>query len=376
MNRFLQNIFQPASILTGTIIGAGVFSLPLVFVRVGLATGLIYLALFGALFIVLYLLYADVIVRTPGEHRFVGYAKLYLGKPGFAAALVIGLVELLVVLAIYLILAPSFLKLVFGGSAGTDMLVFWALGSASVAMSNKRMGFLEFVIVNGIALIIALIFLFGFGPFLANPIRFGFPDLTKFSVAGPILFSLSGSLAIPEMIAYFRESKLSPSSFPGALVLGMAIPVVCYAAFVIGIIGLSPAVSGDSVTGLMGSVPAVALGGIGILGFLALISSYVVVGLNVRHIIEYDLGFSRALGFAAVVAVPPVIYLAGLTNFTQAVSFAGSVFLPLESFIILLVWKRMQATNQEQPVFSGWWAPYAVPVIAAVFLAVLGYVIL
>ena len=86
-----RSIFLPASILSGVIIGAGMFALPFIFESVGLATGFFYLAFFAAALILVYLVYADLVVRTPGKHRFVGYARIYFGDLGFWFAIFTGL---------------------------------------------------------------------------------------------------------------------------------------------------------------------------------------------------------------------------------------------------------------------------------------------
>ncbi len=109
-----KNIFLPASILAGTIIGAGMFSLPFIFKEIGLAAGIFYLAFFTLIFIGLYFIFADLILRTPGNHRYIGYAKIYLGNWGFFSSLFVGLIQLFLVLTIYLVLSGSYSNLVFG----------------------------------------------------------------------------------------------------------------------------------------------------------------------------------------------------------------------------------------------------------------------
>lgn len=376
MDSILQNLLKPASILSGIIIGAGVFSLPYIFVTAGLATGFFYLAFFGFIFMLLYLFYADIILRTPGEHRFVGYARIYLGKWGFLASLLIGLLQLFFVLTIYLILAPSFSQMIFGGSFVTHLLLFWILGSLTVFSDSRKLADLEFFIVAGIALIMVLIFFLGIGNFLGLTDGFGVPDLSKFLVVGPILFSLSGILGVTEIVSYFREAKIPFSFLRNALILGGTIPVIAYGAFVIGIIGLSAAVSQDSISGLAGNLPPFLLGIIGVLGLLALISSYVVVGENIRRIIRYDLRLPDLAGGVAVVSAPVIIFFMGFQSFIGAVSFVGTIFLPLESILIILMWLKMNRSTELPPIIIKKWMQVFIPVILMVFLTALFYAII
>lgn len=370
------SILQPASILAGIIIGAGVFSLPFVFLSAGLATSFFYLALFGLVYIFLYFIYADVIVRTAGEHRFVGYADIYLGRIGLLLSLLIGLLQLFFVMTIYLILAPSFSMLFTGGDFLTHFFIFWLAGSALMFLDSKRLGFSEFLIVIGIAVIMADVFFAGLPGFFRSGISFGSLDLSKFLSVGPILFALSGSLAIPEIVSYFREAKIPLSLLKRSLALGGMIPVIAYAAFVIGILGLSNIVSEDSVSGLVGNVPDIFLVFIGILGILSLISSYIVVGANVRKIISYDLGMPAMIGGLAATAVPVMLYFFGFKNFIESVSFVGSLFLPLESILLIAIWIQVNRKSVTPPIFVGRFTRMAVPVILMVFFISLFYAII
>lgn len=371
-----KNIILPASILAGTIIGAGMFSLPFVFKEAGLLSGLFYLALFGVTFIFVYLLYADLILRTPGEHRFVGYAKLYLGNSGFWAALLIGLAQLFFVLTIYLILAPSFSKLLIAGNNFYHFLFFWILGSSVILFDIKRIAWLEFLIVAGMAAIIALISLFGLKDFILSPIGWGNPDFSKFLSAGPILFALSGSLIVPEVVSYFRASAIPISFLKKSLMLGGILPVLAYLAFVFGILGLSGSVSEDAVSGLVGRAPAWILVLAGILGFLSLISSYIAIGLNARKILQYDLFIFGWLSKLLVIIIPPILYFLGLQNFIKAVSFTGSIFMPLESIFIIFMWLKADRKSEIPPIVAGQFTRTIIPVLLLIFFMALIYVII
>ena len=99
-----KSFLLPTGLLAGTIIGAGIFALPYVFAKAGLVAGFFYLALGGIAYTVVHLMYADVIMRTRSAHRFPGYAGLYLGRFGFILAVLIGVLEMILVMTIYLIL--------------------------------------------------------------------------------------------------------------------------------------------------------------------------------------------------------------------------------------------------------------------------------
>lgn len=337
-----KKLFLPASILAGTIIGAGTFSLPFVFLKSGLIAGFSFLFLLALIYSIIYFIYSDIILRTEGEHRLVGYAKIYLGRPGFGAAFFISFIHLFFVLAIYLILAPSFTKIFIGGSYLGHLLFFWIAGSLVILFNVRKIALAEFFIVAGMFLIILFVFLFGgfkidFN-FLKN-ISFG-PNV--FAAIGPILFALSGTLAVPEVVSYFKESGVSLNFLKKSLVLGSFLSALAYAAFVIGILGLSKVISEDAISGLIGSAPQWLLAILGILGFLSLISSYIVVGLNARKILEHDFNFSKLFAMILVVFIPPLLYFLGFQNFIGSVSFVGAVFAPIEILLLIFIWLKMR----------------------------------
>lgn len=371
-----KNIFLPASILAGTIIGAGMFSLPFIFLKSGLMAGFSYLLLFALIYSIIYFIYSDIILRTEGSHRFVGYSKIYLGKLGFYASLFTGLIQLFFVLTIYLILSTSFIKIFIGGSYLNHLLFFWILGSLIILFKIRKIALYEFFIVAGMSLIIFLVFLFGgfnidFN--LLKNISFGH---NPFAAIGPILFALSGTLAVPEIISYFKESGVPLNFLKKGLVLGSFLSALAYTAFVVGILGLSKVVSDDAVSGLVGSAPAWLLMVLGILGFLSLISSYIVVGLNVRKILEYDFNFSEKVAMFSVVFIPPLLYFLGIQDFIKAVSFMGSVFIPFEILLLTLIWIKMDKLRPKNDLFSRKFIKFFLPVIFAIFSIVLVYVII
>src|SRR5689334_18826733 len=70
-------------VLFGTIVGAGIFGLPALVQKSGWLIGAFWMIALAGVVCLTHLLYAEVIMVTPGKHRLVGYVRLYLGK-GFS----------------------------------------------------------------------------------------------------------------------------------------------------------------------------------------------------------------------------------------------------------------------------------------------------
>src|SRR3989338_8370771 len=128
-----KNFILSVGILAGTIIGAGVFSLPYLFTKVGLMAGLIYLLIFAVAYFFIHLMYAQILIIEKHEHQFFYYARKYLSRFwAFVASWAI-LGELVLALTVYLILAPAFGKLIFPeGSNFLMMIIFWGVSSAFI----------------------------------------------------------------------------------------------------------------------------------------------------------------------------------------------------------------------------------------------------
>ncbi|MEK7463448.1 MAG: aromatic amino acid transport family protein [Patescibacteria group bacterium] len=371
-----KNILLPASILSGSIIGAGIFSLPFVFNEFGLLAGFVSLIVFAFFYALIYFIYADVVLRTEGEHRFVGYSKIYLGKSGFVASIFVGLVQLLLVMTIYIILAPSFTQLIFGGSYVSHLLFFWLVGSLMMLFNTRKIAWFEFLIVSGILSIIFLVFFFGVNnadvSFVQN---FNF-NINSLGVLGPVIFALAGVMVVPEVVAYFRESASPLKFLKRSLLLGSFLPALAYIVFVLGILGFSKNVSPDSISGLAGSAPEWLIVFLGCLGFLSLASSYVLVSLNTRHIFEYDFSLSANLSKFLVIFIPPALYFLGIRGFTEVISFTGSIFIPLEIILLILIWIKANKLRPTNDFFDSEITKATLPFLLVMFLIVLVYEII
>jgi hypothetical protein len=327
------------------------FSLPFVFKQAGLGAGFFYMSIAALIYVFIHLMYADVIVRTKESHRFVGYAKTYLGPKMFWPAVLMTVVEMIFVLAIYLVLSQSFADLVYSGGDGLNkILIFWLLGSSAIFLSLKRMALLEFLVTSGMALIIVVIFYLSFGNLGGLPSASWLPDLPNILLPlAPILFALAGRMAIPSLVEFSRSRGRSKLFIKRSIIWGTLLPVIIYVLFVASIIALSLNVSPDAVSGLVGNVPVVILSVIGVVGLLSLFSSYILAGLNVADIMRHDLIMPRWLRTSLVVGGPLFIYLIGFQSFIGLVGLVGGVFLAFEGTFIVLMWLKANKTLAEPP---------------------------
>ena len=339
---------NPISILSGTIIGAGMFSLPFVFERAGFFLGLAYLLFFTFVFYITHSMYADIMLRTEKLPGFSIYAREYLGAWAVLPAAIATVLGILLTSTIYLVLSFSFARLVLPGIP-EELIVypFWFLGSLGIFLKIKRIATLEFLVIFSMAAILGVIFFLSllFGKFDAHNFVFAPESMMLFFLPfGPALFSLSGRSAIPALIADAKENKISTSHLPSIIFYGTAIPSVFYLAFVLSIWGLSGVVSEDAVSGISyGGNTLIRI--LGLIGIASLFKTYIPINLSVKNILETDFGFSHFRSGLFVVFVPIIIYLTKV-SFLDLVNIVGGFFLATESIIIALIWVKLNKINK------------------------------
>lgn len=323
------------------------FALPYVFKEAGFLAGFIYLAVFAGVFSTVHLMYSEVIAGTPGRHRFVGYAEIYLGPLGKWFSVAAVLVGLLLTLTIYLILSVSFIKLILPMLAPiVGVLLFWFMGSMVIILSLSRLANFEFAVTLAMIVIVAILFMLGLTQVDAGSLTSTIEPAGGFASLllpyGVVLFALSGRAAISSVRNYFDKNKLDTSRLNSAIVLGTVVPAAVYALFILAITWLSPGgVSMDAVSGIKLIHPWI-LSLIGLLGIFVIWTSYFFLGLEVRDILRYDFKFSSTTALLAVIFLPLSFYFYNSQNFIWFINIAGGVFLALESILVVLMRRQLK----------------------------------
>lgn len=345
-----KNLILPASVLAETTIGAGMFALPYVFFKAGLAPGMFYLFFFSAVFALTHLMYADIILRTRENHRFAGYAGIYLGRFSFWLTAIITILGGVFALTIYLILSASFINLALSSiPALYKILIFWFFGSVAIFWRINRLTASEFLILFGSSAIVLILLFFGLKSF--NGALSKTPIFNFYYVLAPlgaVFFSMGGRVAVPAVLSYFRNNGGEMAEAKKSIVLGSFFPALVYALFVFGIIGLSKNVSEDSVSGIVGEAPFFIILILGLLGIASLFSTYIVIGRDIKKSLEHDFKFHQIFAGLAVAATPLILYFLGLRNFMELVGFAGGIFVGLDNIIMILIWQK--AVKTESPI--------------------------
>lgn len=339
--------FLGTGLLAGTIIGAGIFSLPYIFSRVGFGLGVIYMLVFAFVYSFVHFMYARLVYSEKGNHQFFYLAEKYLSPfvSKFASFVILG--ELVLVLTVYLILAPTFAEILFPGFYTPALFVFWFLGSVFMFARLQWLGWAEFLGTLSIFAVIAVIF-FTQGTFSQFiPFFHEVHPLLLFFPFGPILFSLAGRPAIGKVVDQYKKAKNQGKRFSlGASVFaGTFVPACVYILFALGVLRLNPAPTPDALSGLSVLSPSL-VSVLGVMGLITLWTSYFMIGINIRDIFKFDLRFSNWISVCFAVFTPLVLYFLGFRNFIQVLSFTGGVFLALESIFVIAMWQRAFPDNK------------------------------
>lgn len=333
MAKFIEAVL----ILSGMIIGVGMFGIPFSFAKAGFLLGAVLLLSLSLVMIVFHVSYAQVISQTPTRHRLPGYVRLYLGHGFSMLAWLAALFGIIGTLLVYILIGGRFLDLLLGEIAPAGGETLWVIlivlfGAFITAFSLRREA-----LVNGVLTALLILFILFLSGFLFPQIKYdnlrGFDINNLFLPYGVLLFALSGSIAIPDLVALvggdIRKSRR-------AIVVGTLIPAFLYFLFAVAVLGaVGNGVSEEAIESLSVVAGDMVLLLGGAVGLLAVFTSFVVLSSNFQSLLQFDLGISRISSWLFVSIVPPVLYFLGFHNFITIIAVVGTLAVGLDSALIL-----------------------------------------
>jgi amino acid permease len=336
------------AILVGTILGAGFLVLPYTALRAGIVPSTVWFLAATAAVVVLHLLYLE-IVFAGGAHRLPGYARRYLGRWWGHVADASFLFGVFGGLLVYLLLGGRFLHLMIGEHLGTILgisergaaILFWLASSLCIVANLKMYGRINLVMtITTVSILIALP-LGALSHFDLRNLTIA-PSASFFFPFGIVLFSLVGYLAIPELTALMEEEGVKKSLVPRLVVLGTALASILTFAFMVAVLGVSgQATTPSAIDGLVGRLPPIFVFAGLLLAFVEIATSYVIFGISVKQTLERDFAIAPRRASTLVVAVPIALYLAGITDFVEVIALLGSVWVSIDSLLILAIFNRL-----------------------------------
>ena len=340
--KFIQGIF----LISGTIIGVGMFGIPFVIARSGLLLGLFELALLTAVMAVVHLMYGEIILRTPTVHRLPGYVELYLGRHAKIFSLFSYFLGLSGALLAYTVIGGKLTGDLFHLSPVMGPFFFWAAGSAFILFNIRQSGVVD-TLLNAALIGFMFFFIFGSLPFV-QPDNFSFGESSAGSLFenallpyGVILFAIAGLVVVPEVRALFGIEKTG--LLKRTLIWGTVLPGVLYGFFALVVIGISgEKTTPDALIGLKDVLPAsfVALGEI--IAILAAFTSYIIIGLTLKETYFFDMKISHKIAWLLTCFIPFALFLLGMQNFILIIGFLGAIGVGIDALLTIAVFARAQ----------------------------------
>jgi tyrosine-specific transport protein len=342
-----MKLIYATAILSGTIIGAGLFALPYVTLKLGFWVMLGYFVVLGSLAILIHLIFAKLALKTPDFKRLPGFAKIYLGRKGEIIAYTSTILGLFGALLAYLILGGEFLmgllSSYFGGSLLFYIFLYFIAGSILIFFGIKAIARVEFWGITLFLIILSAIFFRGqefievknlfIGSWQSGNENFFLPY-------GVILFSLWGAALIPEIEEMLgKHKKVVTRIIPIAISISIAI----YLFFIYIVLGITGPETAESAllglkTVLGNEIVALAL----LFGLLTTFTSFITLGLTLKKVLWYDLKFSRITALSITCFVPLILYLLGFDNFITVIGSVGGIMLAVDGILILLMYKKLE----------------------------------
>ena len=301
--------FYALSVISGTVIGVGIFSLPYITLKSGIWVMAGYFAIFGGIVIMVSYLFGRVCLISPDFLRLSGLAGIYLGKKGKVIAGFSTIFGLSGAILAYLIVGGEFLKELlipfWGGDTIFYTFLYFVAGAVLIYLGIKAISKIEFLGLLLFFLILGGIF---FRAYFQSAINLDnvFPVFNPgnlFLPYGAVLFSLWGAALIPEaeeMLGLNKKQLLKIIPF------AILIPIAVYFVFIFLILGITGAQTTESaLTGLKAFLG----NGIVVLslffGLVTTFTSFLALGLTLKKVFMYDLGVGEKTAWA-ITCFPPL----------------------------------------------------------------------
>lgn len=322
------------------------FGIPYAASRAGFWPSMVVLGLvtFGVVY--LHRAFAELVSATAAPERLGFHVRKHFGRLAETVLQLVVVASRIGVLLAYLVVGSRFTATLLTAwlpvEPNVGFVAFFVLSALGVWFGRRFVTGIEIPLAALLIAGVAAIVWFA-GPTTRTEHLGGWHPSSLILPYSVMLFALAGIPAIPEI----RPLVAHPRAFRRIVVLGTVVPAVVYAAFAAAVVGVSgAATTPEAAVGLGQALgPQVGLV-IAAVGFLAVITSFFVVGLNLAHVVEYDWGLPRTASRLAVLGVPVVLFGIGFNNFIGIIGAVGAVLIAIEGLFIIAAFEWSAAVSQ------------------------------
>ena len=341
-----KNYIYPVAVLSGSIIGVGIFSLPYVAMKSGIWLTLLYLVVLTAIVVLLDTIVGEVAIKTPDFKRIPGFIGFHLGKWAKALSLATAIFGGLGVLLAFLIIGSDFFRSAiqpfFGGNYLIYVFIYFAVALFFIYSDIKAVSKIELCSILLLVLAMAIIFIKGFSQISLSNIFISDFELRAsdfFLPYGPIIFSLWGVGLIPEVEEMLAGNK---KNIKKIIAVSAIIPAIIYLLFIFLVLALTgPATTESALVGLKNILGGWVSYFVLFAGAVVVLNAFVSLGLVLKKVLMYDMGIKKTQAIIIVCFAPLVLFLLGLRSFIPIISFVGGIFIGIDGILILLMYKKI-----------------------------------
>jgi tyrosine-specific transport protein len=324
--------------LVGAIVGAGIFGVPYVFSRAGVGLSLLYCVVLGAATLMIHWLYALVAAATPGKHRLVGYVQRYLGKRHAEIAGVTNPMNMLGSLLAYIILGGGFLAALFGGTETFWGLIFFAVMAVLIISPFRKIEIVE-AGLTWLLIVAAVVIIVAVTPHIRLENLFAARPDEWFLPFGVIFFSFTGASVIPDIVESLGKNLRRVGL---AIMAGTLISIFLTAAFGVIVAGATGmGTTENAITGLIPFVGRYIVSAGAVFGLLAVATSFLAVGENVKEQFNLDFKLSLPVSWVVSVGIPLAAFVFGARSLITVIGFVGAVFGVIDGLFIALMARKI-----------------------------------
>lgn len=325
----MSNQHKNLFLIIGTVIGAGIFSLPFALKSAGTIPFLLLVVLIGYLLVKVNFFYREIVESTEERHQLAGYARNILGLRASQIAVFLLLFSTYGACLAYLILGGDFLAGIVPIRPLMGSLIFFVVAAAVLLFSGRTIEAWD--VVFTIIKSVLLIFIIGLsvGHLLYNKIDLTVPFVgsNPFLGYGTILFALSGFSIVPELK---KDEKLRLTMYSAQFLI-----IVLYILFAF---ANAPLLAG-SVISFPFTIQKILLN---ITGVFAVLTPYLMLSWVGYDLLNKDMGLDRRSSLVVTTLLPLLLFLLGLQNFSKIIGLTGGVFLGGIAILIAIMYEKLR----------------------------------
>ncbi len=364
-----RNYFKSVAVLAGTILGAGIFTVPFVIQKAGILSIFIYFPLLYGIQLILHLIYAEIILATKERHRMVGYVGIYFNGFYKRIAFVVSLLGKNGTLIAYIILGGIFLHQLlspfWGGSLFFYTVLLFLVETAIVLLGLKIIAKVEVFLTILLVIAIGGLSWRSLGYWEIG--NYSFFSWKNFLMPyGAIFFAIGGQAAIPEICQLLKNEKRKIRS---AIIWGTFLPIFLIAFFAFLVVGVTgPNTTPDVIAGLATKLDSWIIFLALIFGLMAIITSYIIIAKSLKEVYWWDGGLNKYLAWILATAIPLGVYLIGVKNLINVIGLTGAITGGLYGVILISIYLKVQNKKRRRLVYRKYLSKKLAWVLSVAFI--------